>query len=205
MKLHWSPRSPFVRKVMVLVHEAGLAQRLTLLRTVVAMSDPNIPLMDDNPLGKIPTLVLEDGTILYDSPVICEYLDNLHGGRRLFPQSGPEKWTALRRQALGDGLMDLLVLWRNERTKPPERQTKSWLDGFALKMNRSLAALEAEAPDLARGFDIGHIALGGALSYIDFRFPDLDWRKGHSKLAAWHAGFDARPSVLATRPNLEAE
>ena len=205
MKLHWSPRSPFVRKVMILAHEASLTDRLTLLRTVVAMSEPNIPLMDDNPLAKIPTLVLEDGTILYDSPVICEYLDTLHGGKRLFPQAGSEKWTALRRQAFGDGLMDLLVLWRNERTKPPERQTKTWLDAFALKMKRSLAALEAEAPDLARGFDIGHITIGGALSYIDFRFPDLDWRAGHPKLAAWHAEFESRPSVKDTRPDLDAE
>ena len=204
MKLHWSPRSPFVRKVMVLAHETGLAERITLLRTVVAMSDPNIPLMDDNPLAKIPTLILDDGRVVYDSRVICEYLDTLHGGKRCFPQSGPEKWTALRRQAFGDGLMDLFVLWRNERIKPPERQTKAWLDAFALKMKRSLAALDAEAPDLARGFDIGHIAVGGALSYIDFRFPDLDWRKDHPKLAAWHAGFESRASVQATRPSPEA-
>ena len=204
MKLHWSPRSPFVRKVMVLAHEAGLTERLTLLRTQVAMTEPNVPLLDDNPLGKIPTLVLEDGRILYDSPVICEYLDTLHGGKRFFPQSGDEKWLALRRQAFGDGLLDLLVLWRNERIKPAERQTQNLLDAFALKMDRSLAALEKEAPDLKDGFDIGHIALGCALSYIDFRFPDLDWRKGHPKIAAWHGGFEARRSVQATRPNLEA-
>ena len=205
MKLHWSPRSPFVRKVMILAHETSLTDRLTLIRTVVAMSDPNIPLMDDNPLGKIPTLVLEDGTILYDSPVICEYLDTLHGGKRLFPQSGPGKWIALRRQALGDGLMDLLVLWRNERTKPAEKHTKTWLDAFALKFDRCLAALESEAGDLTHGFDIGHIAIGDALSYIDFRFPDLDWRAGHPRLAAWHAGFESRPSVKATSPDLVAE
>jgi len=203
MKLHWSPRSPFVRKVMVLAHEAGLTGRLTLVRTVVAMTDPNIPLMDDNPLAKIPTMVLDDGTILYDSRVICEYLDTLHGGKRLFPQSGSQKWTALRRQALGDGVMDLLVLWRNERIKPPERQTRTWLDAFALKMQRSLAALEAEAPALAGDCDIGHIAIGIALSYIDFRFSDLEWRKGYSRLAQWHAGFESRPSVQATRPEAE--
>ena len=204
MKLHWSPRSPFVRKVMILAHETGLAERLTLARTQVAMTEPNVPLLDENPLGKIPTLVLDNGQILYDSPVICEYLDTLHGGKRFFPPSGPQKWLALRRQALGDGILDLLVLWRNERIKPRERQTQVLLDAFALKLDRSLAALEQEAPELQGGFDIGHIALGCAPSYIDFRFPDIDWRKDHPRLAAWHAGFESRRSVQLTRPNLEA-
>ncbi len=203
MKLHWCPRSPFVRKVMILAHETGLAGRLTLARTQVAMTEPNVPLLDENPLGKIPTLVLDDGQVLHDSPVICEYLDTLHGGRRFFPQAPAEKWVCLRRQAFGDGLLDLLVLWRNERIKPRERQTQALLDAFRLKMDRSLAALEKEAPDLDRGFDIGHVALGCALSYIDFRFPDLDWRKGHPAIAAWHARFESRPSVQKTRPTLE--
>ncbi|HLY90910.1 MAG TPA: glutathione S-transferase N-terminal domain-containing protein, partial [Acetobacteraceae bacterium] len=96
MKLHWSPRSPYVRKVMVVAHELGLADRIETVRTVVGGTTPHLELMRENPLGKIPTLVLEDGTILYDSPVICEYLDTLHAGEKLFP-AGSENWTARRR------------------------------------------------------------------------------------------------------------
>src|SRR6516164_1899259 len=103
MKLHWSPRSPFVRKVMIVAHEAGLVDRLTLVRTVAASTKPHPELMRDNPLSKIPTLVLDDGTALYDSPVICEYLDRMDGDPKLFPQHGRARIVALRRQALGDG------------------------------------------------------------------------------------------------------
>jgi glutathione S-transferase len=201
MKLHWSPRSPFVRKVMVLAHETGLAPRLELVRTVVAMTEPNHPLLADNPLGKIPTLVLDDGTVLYDSRVICEYLDQLHAGPKLFPLFAAERWQALRRQALGDGILDVLVLWRNERMKPRERQTLALLDAFELKFNTALDTLEREAPALAAAtFGIGHIAIGCALSYIDFRFADIDWRAGHTQLTAWHRTFRTRPSVQHTEP-----
>ena len=110
MKLHWSPRSPFVRKVMIAAHETGLVDRLTCVRTVVAMTAPNAALLSDNPLSKIPTLVLDDGSALYDSGVICEYLDTLHDGSKLFPADAKARWTALRRHALGSGLLDLLIL-----------------------------------------------------------------------------------------------
>lgn len=193
MRLHWSPRSPFVRKVMVLAHETGLADRIETIRTVVAMHAPNVPLLADNPLAKIPTLILDDGTRLYDSAVICEYLDGLHAGPKLFP-SGPERWTALRRQALGTGWLDMLVLWRNAREQqvPP----KAWIDGFVLKNDAVLAALETE--NLDSPITIGHIAIGCGLAYLDFRYADLDWRRGHPALAAWFAGFAARPSMVAT-------
>jgi hypothetical protein len=115
MKLHWSPRSPYVRKVMVAAHELGLADRLQTVRTVVGGTTPHAELMRENPLGKIPTLVLEDGTILYDSPVICEYLDTLHNGPKLFP-AWPERLTALRRLALGDGMLDIALAWLGERS-----------------------------------------------------------------------------------------
>src|SRR5262249_41672659 len=118
MKLHWSPRSPFVRKVMILAREAGLIDRLPLGRRVAAATKPHPELMRDNPLSKIPTLVLDDGTALYDSPVICEYLDRLHAGRKLFPPEGATRMTALRRQALGGGFLDFLLLWRAERARP---------------------------------------------------------------------------------------
>ena len=103
MKLHWSPRSPFVRKVMIAAHERGLVDRIVCVRTIAAMTKPHAELMADNPLSKIPTLVLDDGLVLYDSPVICEYLDGIGGAPKLFPAEPAARFEALRRQALGDG------------------------------------------------------------------------------------------------------
>jgi glutathione S-transferase len=197
MKLHWSPRSPYVRKVMVVAHELGLADRIETVRTVVGGTKPHLELMRENPLGKIPTLVLEDGTILYDSPVICEYLDTLHGGEKLFPADG-EHWTARRRLALGDGMLDVALAWLGERFRPAERQSAPHMVLWETKLRACVDALEHEA--LEGSITIGHIAIGIALSYLDFRFGELGWREGHPKLAAWHAGFDARPSVLANPP-----
>jgi glutathione S-transferase len=197
MKLHWSPRSPFVRKVMVFAHETDLVDRLTCVRTVVAMKSPNATLLPDNPLSKIPTLVLADGSTLYDSGVICEYLDTLHSRTRLFPAEGPARWIALRRQALGDGFLDFLLLWRNERERPLPSQPL--LDAFATKYRAALKSLDQEAPALGgMQFGIGHIAIGCSLSYLDFRFADLGWRREHPQIAAWHASFAARPSARAT-------
>ncbi|MEN4920592.1 glutathione S-transferase N-terminal domain-containing protein [Achromobacter spanius] len=201
MKLHWSPRSPFVRKVMIVLHEAGIADRVTLVRTPVAMDKPNLDLVPDNPLIKLPTLVLDDGTPVYDSRVICAYLDDLTGCG-LLPAEPRARLLAERRQALGDGFLDALLLFRQERNKPAERQTPAWLDAFALKTKAVLAALEAEAPALqASRFDLGLIAIGCALSYMDYRFPDIAWRDGHPALAAWHERFAARPSVARTQPD----
>lgn len=198
MKLHWSPRSPFVRKVMIAAHELGLADRISTIRTVVQMSKPNADLLSDNPLSKIPTLLLDDGTRLFDSLTICEYLDTI-GGDRLFPSPGPARWRALTTHALGTGFLDMLVLWRNERDKPAAQQTPAWLDSFAVKATATLDRFETIAPELiAAPFGIGHVAVGCALSYIDFRFGDLAWRTGRPAIAAWHAGFAARPSVIAT-------
>jgi len=199
MKLHWSPRSPFVRKVMIVAHERGLADRLDCVRTVAAMTTPHLELMRDNPLSKIPTLVLDDGTALYDSPVICEYLDALDGNPKLFPADREQRMRALRRQALGDGFLDLLVLARNERLR--EQPSEPHLSSAAARTDAVLDALEREADSLAAsGFDIGHIAIGCSLSYLDFRFAEEDWRKRHPRLGIWHAVFAERPSVVATRP-----
>jgi glutathione S-transferase len=198
MKLHWSPRSPFVRKVMIVAHETGLAERISLVRTVVAMTTVNEDLIPDNPLSKLPTLVLADGTPLYDSVVICEYLDTLHPGPKLFPPEPPAKWTALRRHALGDGLLDLLILWRNERER--SQPSDAYVQAFRAKFDATLDRLDQDAEGLAdTPFGIGHVAIGCGLSYADFRFPDLDWRGDHPRIAGWHAAFSARPSVQATR------
>lgn len=202
MKLHWSPRSPFVRKVAIVLQETGLDAQVTRVRSVAAIAVPNAALMVDNPLSQIPALVLDDGQALYDSPVICEYLDTLHAGPRFFPAAGPARWLALRRQALADGMLAILLVWRQERMKAPAQQLPEWLASFATKIDASLARLEQEAAVLAQdGFDIGHVAIGCMLSYLDYRFADLDWRAGHPGLAAWHATFEQRPSVVASRPD----
>ena len=198
MKLHWSPKSPFVRKVMVCAHELGCADAITLERSVAAMLVPNDRLMQDNPLSKIPTLVLEHGVRLFDSRVICEYLDDRFDGH-LFPRVPGLRWDALRWQAFGDGALDLLVLWRNER----ERDVPSdpLCDAFALKTNAVVAQLEREAPALsAAPFAIGHIAIGCALGYLDYRFAARDWRASAPALAAWFADVATRPSFAATVP-----
>jgi len=199
MKLHWSPRSPFVRKVMIVAHERGLVDRITCVRTVAATSKPHAELMQDNPLSKIPTLVLDDDAVIYDSPVICEYLDALDGAPKLFPKEPKARLEALRRQALGDGFLDLLVLLRDERMRaqPSEAHKLS----AAVRKAAILKNLEADAPALASApLGIGHISIGCALSYLDFRYADEDWRKDHPRLASWHAAFAARPSVKATEP-----
>jgi glutathione S-transferase len=200
MKLHWSPRSPFVRKVMIAAHELGVAGRIACVRTVVAMVRPHAELMRENPLSKIPTLVLDDGSILYDSRVICEYLDHVYGPK-LIPADFAARMTALRRQALGDGFLDFLLWWRNERDRPAAQQSAAHLASPAAKRQATLAALEREAEALAAApFSIGHVAIGCALSYLDFRFAAEDWREAHPRIAQWHAGFAARPSVRATEP-----
>jgi glutathione S-transferase len=197
MKLHWSPRSPFVRKVMVAAHELGLADRIETVRTVVAMVKPARELLPENPLGKIPTLVLADGTILYDSLVIIEYLDSLAGGGRMIPASGPARFTELRRHALANGFLDMLILWRNERDRA--QPLPALLDAFALKTEALLPALEAEASALAAGpVGLAQITTAIAGAYMDFRFADLDWRARCPALSAWQTRFAERPSMLVT-------
>lgn len=199
MKLHWSPRSPFVHKVMIVAHERGIIDRLTCMRTVAATAKPHAELMKDNPLSKIPTLILDDGTVLYDSRVICEYLDAIDGMPKLFPHEPKARLLALRRQALGDGFLDMMVLLRDERMRTQPSQAH--MASTAVRKRAILKSLEGEADSLMRtAFSIGHVAIGCALSYLDFRFADEDWRKDHLRLADWHAAFSARPSVRATQP-----
>lgn len=199
MTMHWSPKSPFVRKVMIAAHELGLDGEIGRVRTVTTMLRPNPDLLPDNPLSKIPTLVLPDGSPLYDSLTICEYFDHLAGGGILFPAPGPDRWAQLLWHSLGDGLLDMVILWRNEREKDPGIQFDVWLDAFAAKTQLSLDRLEEYAPAMAAApFGIGHIAVGCCLSYLDFRFANLGWRTGRPALAAWHETFSARPSAQAT-------
>lgn len=195
MKLHWSPRSPFVRKVMVAAHELGLADRITKQRTVAAMLKPARDLMPDNPLAKIPTLVLDDGTVLYDSVVIVEYLDSL-AGHRLIPREGRARWTELRRHALANGFLDLLILWRNERAKA--QPLPELIEAFQLKTDAVLKALEAEAEAIAAApLGLAQITVAIAGDYMDFRFPEIGWRARCPRLSAWQQTFAERPSMIA--------
>ncbi|WEX08718.1 glutathione S-transferase [Chelativorans sp. AA-79] len=199
MKLHWSPRSPFVRKVMIVLHETGLQNQVECVRSVVAFAGtPNEAVLADNPLGKIPTLVLDDGGALFDSRVICEYLDGLHDGPRLFPNAGPERFRQLRWMALADGLTDILLLWRTERTRPDS----AWdvlLSAFERKTRACFERLEAEAGEITTApFGIGHAAIICALGQMDFRFQGSRWESAFPRLAAWYAEATSRPSVAAT-------
>jgi glutathione S-transferase len=198
MKLHWSPRSPYVRKVMICAHELGLTDRIERVRSVAAMLKPNVQLMEDNPLSKIPTLVLPDGFALFDSVVICEYLNDLGGGS-LFPGAAADKWRALRWHAFGNGLLDATILWRNERER--EQPLTPLIEAFEWKTRASLQQLDEEAGALAEApFAIGHIALACALGYLDYRFDSFGWRLLAPRLAAWEAELRKRPSIEQTLP-----
>lgn len=186
---------------MVAAHETGLADRIETVPTLVTMTKANHDLMRSNPLGKIPTLITDDGAVLFDSTVICEYLDSLHAGTKLFPADPKQRWRALRWHSLGDNLLDTLVLWRNEQLRPPAQRSPDTIAVFELKTRNSLDLLEAESDPLTRAqFSIGHISVGVALGYLDFRFAGLGWREGHSEIAAWYASFAQRPSARATEP-----
>lgn len=201
MILHYSPRSPFVRKVMVFLHETGLEPRIEKVRSVTSMLRPNLELMKFNPWSKIPTFVTDSGMVLFDSDVIMEYLDTQHGGPKLHPPGGDQRWQALRWRAFGSEMLNALILWRNERERQPERQLPVLIDAFRLKITTGLQFLEREAGALAAApFSVGHIALGCALGYMEQRFDAFPWRSEFPAVAAWFAQFKARPSVIATEP-----
>ena len=198
MKLRYSPTSPYVRKVTVTAIEAGLDGRIERLPT--ALFQPGCDIDRDNPLGKIPALIAGDGAVLYDSAVICEYLDSLHPGPKLFPPAGEERWTALRRQALADGLADAAVLRKYETRRPPEVQSDDWMTHQRGKMERALDALEGEAGALDGALTIGHVAMVSVLDWLDLRFPDDPWRPSRPRLAGWLSKISKRPSFLRTFP-----
>lgn len=199
MRLRFSTTSPFARKVRVVALETGQEAALELVKTVT--TDPASGLAQDNPLGKIPVLILDNGDKLYDSPVICEYLDSCHQGTPLYPAAGPKRWTALRRQALADGMMDASVLRMYERRRPENQRSSDWDAAQKARVVRGLAALEAEAGQLGEQPDIGNLSVAVLLDYLDFRFSGENWRNGHAALAAWHKRFSARPSLATTMPH----
>jgi glutathione S-transferase len=204
MTLYHNPLSPFVRKVMVLLHETGQQDRVALQNCVLTPVDPDQTLIDDNPLSKIPALRLADGSIIHDSRVILDYLDHQHVGNPLIPREGSARWRRLTLASLADGIMDAAVLVRYEiALRAPEKHWDQWLDGQRDKIRRALALLEKDAmAELASHFDIAAIGVACALGYLDLRHPDLDWREANPQLAAWYFEVSQRPSMLATMPKV---
>ena len=197
MKLYFSPFSPYVRKCLVSGMELGLNERIELLPSHAHPVQRSRELIATNPLGKVPTLLTDDGTALYDSRVICEYLNDLAGGG-LFPSGGRARWQALTLQALGDGVLDAALLARYEDVARPEAlRWADWKAGQLDKAHTSLAALEAAPQQLQGRVDIGSITIGCAIWYLDLRFADLGWRDRYPQVAAWYADFSQRPSMQA--------
>jgi len=201
MRLLSSPTSPYARKVRMTLIEKGLADQVTVEAAVpLGTAEEAAAVRRVNPLAKIPALVLDTGEALYDSPVICEYLDSLGTGPTLLPAAGPARWTALRRQALGDGVADAAFNIVMEHRRPETQRSTEWLDRWARAVHGAADALEQELAHGALGFDLGAIALSAAFGYLDFRLPQIDWRTGRPRLAAAFADLAARSSFIATAP-----
>jgi glutathione S-transferase len=199
MKLRYSATSPYVRKAMVCAKELNLMDRIELEPTMVW--DPATDIGMVNPLGKVPALTLDDGYVLYDSPVVCEYLDALVPAVVLFPIPGKARWKALHFQALADGILDAGVLRLLESRRADGERSQGWIDRQEATVKRGLDALENEVDELAGGpLTIGQIAVGCCLGWIDFRFPQDKILADRPKLAAWYEGFSARPSMVETAP-----
>ena len=202
MTLFHNPLSPFVRKVMVLLHETGQQDRVALQDCVLTPVSPDLMLNEDNPLGKIPALRLADGSMLHDSRVILDYLDHQHVGNPLTPRDGSARWRRLTLASMADGILDAAVLTRYEvALRPVEKHWAAWLDEQRNKIRRTLDELEQEATaELTSHFDIAAISVACALGYLDFRHADLQWRANNPKLAQWYAQVSQRPSRLQTQP-----
>ena len=200
MKLWFNPASPFARKVRVVARETGLEGRIEEVSILVNPVKPHPDLARENPLVKIPALSTEEGT-LYDSAVICEYLDSLHGRTPLFPGAGTERWRALRLQALADGILEAAVLMRYENAvRPQALQWGDWNKGQDGKVKGGLDALEQECAEWGDRFGIGQLTAGCVLGYLDFRFPGEEWRKSRPALEKWYGVVAQRPSMKATMP-----
>jgi glutathione S-transferase len=198
MILRNTPASPFGRKVLIGASILGFADKIAVQAT--DLNDPADSIREQNPLGKLPVLVVEDGTIYYDSRVILEYLDHLAGGGRIIPREASARFAVLRLQALCDGILDasILIIYES-RYRPADKQVQNWLDRQAGKVARGLAALEAAPPPLTALPDVGQIALACVLGYRDLRF-DGAWRADHPRLADWLTAFEQQvPAFAATR------
>ena len=195
MKLYYSATSPYVRKVVACALACGLSDQITRIETNPHVSPPD--LLAANPLSKVPCLVTQDGLALFDSPVICEYLDAVGAGS-LFPPPGPARWRALRFQAIGDGIMDAAVLRRMDMGRPSEAARDGVMTRNRGAVERALDLLQSDPP--ANHLDIGSISVACALGYLDLRFAADGWRDGRGKLAQWHAEMLERPEIAESAP-----
>ena len=201
MKLYYSGASPFVRKVMVSAIETGLDKKIEKVPTAVSPVSPNKDLAKDNPLMKVPTLVLDDGTALYDSYVICEYLSAKSKGAKLLPDSGKARWQVLALHATANGITEAGLLARYEEVlRKPEQRMSEWVQGQIAKVNNGLDQLEKNPKLLAGRVNLGQIATACAIGWLEFRKPAGDIRQGRPKLFAWYDKFVQRPSMQATLP-----
>jgi glutathione S-transferase len=198
MKLYYSPTSPYVRKVRVVAIEKGLADRIELV-SATPWPDP-AAVAAVNPLGKVPALVTDEGVALYDSPVICEYLDVLVPAAPLVPRSGSGRWQVLRCQALCDGILDAAVAIVLERRRPEAERSTSVAKRAEDAIRRSVAALKAELRPASAGFDLGQISIAVALGYLEFRLGDVALGVDEPAIRDWWAATRERPSLVATRP-----
>ena len=200
MKLFASPASPFARKAVVVLLEAGLSDKVNVVPAAGNAVDPGTMPVDVNPLGKIPALLCDDGRTIYDSVVICRYLAEL-AMPQLYP-AGPALWDSLTLEATADGIMDASVLMVYEmRLRPEELRFAPWVEGQWAKIARALDAVEQRwLPHLTGPLDIGQIALACALGHLDLRHDARQWRADRPKLGVWFAAFAGRPSMVATQP-----
>lgn len=200
MKLYHSLTSPFVRKVVVCAMELGLDAKIQRHKAGAHPISRNAEIVVDNPLGQVPTLITDQGLALYDSRVICEYLDQQGGGGKMFPRDS-SRWQALVEQSAGDGLLDAGLLLRYELLRPEAMRFAEWTSGQMEKITCALDQFETWAPGFGGRVDIGTISVGCALGWFDFRFASHDWRSSRPILAAWFKTFDARPAMASTRPS----
>lgn len=199
MQLYYAATSPYVRKVMIVAHLLGVTDKIEKLTAAASPITRDRNIIAFNPLTKVPSAKTDDGLLLFDSRVICEYLDS-QGNGGLFPTAGRARWIALMQQALGDGLLDAALLVRYERAVRPEAlQWKEWDAGQFSKIIDCLNEIETQAPTLEiKRFTIGEITIACALGYLDFRFPETAWRDTHPHTAKWFAEFAKMPAMVAT-------
>lgn len=197
MKLRYSPTSPYVRKVMITAIETG--QESVIEKVPTNPWDPETDLPNDNPLGKVPALVVDEGLTLFDSPVICEYLCT-RVGAGLIPDAGVNRWRVLRLQALGDGILDAAVLRFLEGKRPEEIRKPDWIERQKRVIGRGVDSLEAVVGEWGKELTLGQVTAGAALGYLDFRFPGDEWRTGRPALTDWYEAFARRPSMQQTVP-----
>jgi len=196
MRLYYSQTSPYARKIRMVITEKSLENKIE--QTLCNPFDDPEQLRIGNPLGKVPTLILEDETALYDSRVIADYLDAQSPHPALIPPSGPKRWEVLRQQALGDGIIDAAVALVMETRRPDTQQSTHWKTRWQSAIDRALLAMEPDSAGFDETLDLGQISFGCALGYLDFRLPSIDWRASAPNTANWYAGFAKRPSMKAT-------